>query len=402
MKNYQHKSLEALKMYKQKLSFKSSENYDRTKKIIDEMINIIENKETKEGNRIVDFTYTLTTIIDILPLTDYEKMRLFFDIVKVNLILLDARTDAALIPEDIIAIAKSRNIPLESLVKILQMKDKIQFRKTVKILIPDIKKEELESLYNTNQSMTKLKKMYFTLKCNYYDMKGFPTIDEYEKIGTVIDAILMPKDFKNMVKRELKNVINLSPALRKNNKEQNIVEEKTENEEQIKHAQNPQFETRPLLTKKEWYQLNLQADRYYNLSSNREIRFLTPLEKIEFLVILKKLNYTESEIKQILNRLNEIFSNSPLTIPKNNPMRNGLIIYNLFQKLEYYHLTEYTSYIKDILKEMKECSSIKERTVWKRELWKIILEAYQQLPQDNEFEIKKAEQRLQKEKNKVQ
>lgn len=389
MKNYQKVSLIFLEDLKKKALRVSGNESENIKTLLNDVINIIKNKESVKETTLVDYTYSLTTLIEKIPINDYERMRLFFDIMRSNLKLLKATNDPIIIPQNLKDSANRNNVSLSSLLPSLKLEKREAFKQAVHSWLKDLSDEELENLYYECRSFDTLKKNYQILKENYYDKKGFPTKDEFLEIKKVLNSFSLPKEFREMLNRELEMVIQ-NEETKDSLGLENAVEcpgNLNEGEKGEKSIVSP----KKILTKKEWYQLNMEANRYYNLDANHEIRDLTPLEKIELIIILKKLNYSEKEIDKILQRLNICFANGNLNLNMNQAVKNAFILLSIYKKLQYYKMETDILNIQELIEMIKETTDGKERNAWKRELWNQFNDIYKKLPLDNQFEKQQVE-----------
>lgn len=398
MKAYQNEALENLRFFERKLLAYQKRDMTNEINTLRYMVEVLEQKGMKNAQRLLDNTGTISAIIDLLPQKDIDKVRLFFDVIKDNLKILNYRRSAILIPDALSSgFNKNKNkIPL--IREYLQEENLASFNGRMRLIFEDASDKDLERLYQLNHDLVHYMEIYTSLKINYYDVKGFPNEEQYREIEETLDSLVILEKFKQTIKIVLKKIA-MEVTIRQS---QNMsCDQNTANIEELKKAKTARpFKTetkkeeKKPLSKKEWYALNIEANRYYNLTTNCEIRDLIPLEKIEFLKILKKLDYSDDEIDTMLTKINTKCAGSILSLALTPPFRSAFILTEIYKKLCYLNMTDYKEYIDEIILEIKNSKTFKERMMWKNELLNTFKEAYQQMPRLDDYEKLRAEGKL--------
>jgi hypothetical protein len=385
MKKYQKKAFNALNELKSMKNIMLNIDERSFSFIIEEMMSILETSDTRKEFNIMDRPDLFAYVILLLPLKGNEMVRLFFDILKVNLKILYADDNVVIVSSKVYEKIHQKQITVQEIAQVMKTKDQKGIQNLTEKIGPDL----LQTLFEMNEHLMILKEVAQVLKDNYYDVNGFINQEQYQAIIKSLEKVNISFYFLNLIKKELKKTIGLEAPKKE-------IVSNSLSLETMDLAMIHKNAKKRILPKKEWKNLMDKSYFYYNLDRNCEIRDLTPLEVVEFLEILKKLNYSEKDINKILKRLKEKFSGSNLSLVSDNSLRLGFEIREIYQKLLYLGLTDYTSYIDELLEEMKKTTTAKERNIWKNELWNTLREAYQQMPHDYEYEKLKLDARLRK------
>ena len=121
----------------------------------------------------------------------------------------------------------------------------------------------------------------------------------------------------------------------------------------------PKKEPKKILTKKEHFQLQTELNKYFFKDTFKLINCLDIIELSKVIKIMKKLNYSETEIYTVIKNNNREVINSKI-----NPIIKYLMFYNRLKKLKEKGYIDNVDYIESILKEMMICSA-EEYTEWK-------------------------------------
>lgn len=387
MKSYQNIALRKIKGVYQKIG--NEPELKESKEFLKDIIYILERKKTSSKERVINSFCSIANVLDELPLMDAEKMRLFFDIIKVNLKILSYNYDILVINEEIISLFKKENLDLDKLSSLLEnTKDEKEKKEIIRLHYPLHYDIIINTLWNNRQVLSAIQESYLKLKENYYDNKGYILEEEYNVIINVLEKLMIPQNLLELLKKELKKVI--------------ITKRDTLPTEKIevlsKDLWKKTTQTKNTLSKQEAYQLRRRVLKYYNIDMNEEVKECNPLEKIELIMALTKLNYRAVEIQKILKQIDRKYRNQKLNLFENNPMKNGILLNTIVKKLKHCQMEKQLQEMKDLLYMIKLSSNLEEKNEWKSELFSLMNLSYSEIPFDNQFEMDMAEKQMMRSK----
>lgn len=198
--------------------------------------------------------------------------------------------------------------------------------------LEELKLEEIEKVISENSlNIEQIIKCHKIIKEHYFDK-----LDDIDKLD--IECIInVLKYFK--LSKELITEINgyFNSILEKKEKRKKRELEEKNNNETVVRRESTKVNT---ISKKEYYYLNKELKKYYDLENKCPIKPLSLEEQIYFVYLLKKLNINDNKINDILNRINKLSSNHPVAR-----------FTRLYDKFKYYSNDEQIQFILNELDE---------------------------------------------------
>lgn len=182
---------------------------------------------------------------------------------------------------------------------------------------------------------------YQILKECYFDKNECPELSDYKKIRTALSNLGASPKFQKMVLPHIK-------IQRVNTNEETHIS--------ITFLKNYKLG----LTDREYKELNEEANKYYDFNGDLPRRNLDLLEKIHFITILQKLEYSEEEIKRILWSIDKRWSQ---TKPSNKPDDKSWTMQTIWLLMHKESGKMISADFQDIIKEI-ENNTGEERLFW--------------------------------------
>ena len=312
-------------------------------------------KEKQEEHLFTDF-FLIKLIMKIMELSNREKVRLFFDMLEPDTLVINKI--ALIYNSKLDDRLKAKNVDLNDIYEILIKKitDK-QKLELIKQKYPKEAKYILKTAKKYIIDTENRKKGYQMLREHYYERKRLSKEDA-EMIQNALHLLMVPDELINFITITIQNDILEREAIRIDRKAQNKAMKLSYD------SLNWEFKTKPVLSEVEWRNLISKVKKYYDLDSKMPIKALDIKEKIELVKLLLKLSYKEEEIKAILWQIDEQF---PLNNLSNTAktMRNVSIIRMVIEKakMQASDNLEIMDTINEIL-EIKNSSDEKEQQQW--------------------------------------
>lgn len=393
MKKYQLQAIQELKNIDiEKLETKEGlSKYPSSKTVIETIINILEKKE----NSFVFHDYankSVAILFNELNLTNYEKMHLFFDLLESPSKMIGQDSSAYFLHNRIYSFSnyedvqfifkilklfsdKQESNPLiQSLFRIISSFDdgknneeieseiiseinKKLITRTIKDSFPN-QRQDLPSIIEDGEMRNKnFQKALLMLHQHYYLLKGRPTWEDSLAIFNALGLLNIPYVYIMRIMEELEKDLRIEKE-----KKNDLAKQSMELNMDLK------VEGKPVLSNKEWRELNEKAKSYYDIDSNLPIRGLDLKEKIEFIQILRTMEYKEEDIEKILWSIDEAFPQTTITNKSDSAMYNALIIKNFMKKAKEQKSGEISSDVKEIFSNLSTCEENQ------RKEWLVILE----------------------------
>lgn len=179
-----------------------------------------------------------------------------------------------------------------------------------------------------------LKQYYQILKECYFDKGRNPELNDYKKIRMALKELKASKEFIDYVLPKR-------------------IKEKVKEERQTSIKLTKDFKLG--LTNEEYKELNEQANSYYNFDGNMPKHNLDLLEKINFIMILQRLEYTEDEIIRILWNIDMQWPQKKLSNQPDDKIRSMRLVLLLMKKEQTSNLaTVYIDFFNEINKSKEQ------------------------------------------------